>query len=920
MNCYCSAPVKCTLTKAGTPAFTCAANKCRFMALTPVQASGYRRIVAQPGETHGVAVVRFEAVLHPETKAMHVTATGPTGMDDALLEVLEEEQYKPSWYVEKKAYLYPMDSYGPLVSALKRLGKTKVDVEEIPSFFFRCVQAAQEIQLQHECNVEGGASQRPDIEDVVYAQLRPFQRKGVDFIISRGGRGMIADDMGLGKTIQALAVAHHYRDEWPVLIVCPLSLVENWAKEFTRFCSIPMGRIAILQTGKLSVTDVHSVVIVPYSSLKCLDGVALTFKVVVLDESHYIKTVDSKRTVATLKICRDATRVLLLSGTPTLSRPIELYPQLQAIMHPSWTPTKSQFGARYCNAFVSRFGVDYTGHSNMSELHVLLQHFAIRRTKVELGNELPSKSRQLLYVYVTPKERKALEKGVAALRKSLKDGGGLSADGNAASAEYSSSPRAGSALDLKSATARAKVAAVQDYVRSIAEQIVESGQKVIFFAHHRCMMEAIRGTVEKVHPAEPLDFIYIVGDTPAAQRDELIRHFQTQARCHVAILSMQACGVGHNLTCATMVVFAELDWNPSTHLQCEDRVHRMGQVSTCVIKYLLAEGTSDSVIWPMLQTKLTVTHAVLEDAAAGGDGWSAGADTRRVARTDVCLTPSSQERRQTTLEAYLSSSGSRSCQTTQNGESGSDARTPVAKNGPAGASRETPGRSQTAAATAAEAEPVLLDIATLRQRRESNRVSTALPPSPRGSGLLPISVDAPDPAAASSSVPVLAVPVGAAQRQATLLQAPTTLNNSSAASQGAARTKTAFRVSVATAAPGVSSTLSSASTRSNGTAPSPRSHTTVKLPFVVRPSSTIGSPTPPSTHPSVAAPVATISTAVTATASSSTAFVGCGEQVRLAPAPRSEELRRYNARRTLFTVGSVGEKRPRSDGGENNAA
>jgi hypothetical protein len=76
---------------------------------------------------------------------------------------------------------------------------------------------------------------------------------------------------------------------------------------------------------------------------------------------------------------------------------------------------------------------------------------------------------------------------------------------------------------------------------------------------------------------------------------------------------MLSSGTGHNFTCARTVIFAELDWNPSTHLQCEDRVHRIGQNEECSIQYLLAEGTTDTLVWPLLQEKMTVSQAVLDN-------------------------------------------------------------------------------------------------------------------------------------------------------------------------------------------------------------------------------------------------------------------------------------------------------------------
>lgn len=41
--------------------------------------------------------------------------------------------------------------------------------------------------------------------------------------------------MGVGKTVQAIAIAYVYREEWPVLVVCPASLKYNWKEEFLKW-------------------------------------------------------------------------------------------------------------------------------------------------------------------------------------------------------------------------------------------------------------------------------------------------------------------------------------------------------------------------------------------------------------------------------------------------------------------------------------------------------------------------------------------------------------------------------------------------------------------------------------------------------------------------------------------------------------
>ncbi|KAG5503955.1 hypothetical protein GH5_04811 [Leishmania sp. Ghana 2012 LV757] len=668
MNCQCDHPARYLISRDGKPCYTCALGRCRFYALAPVQCEGYTRVtLGAPGcplADIGV-VLRFEALVHPTDKnagCFMIRVQGEVSRWEALrLAVLQDPQFEGMWYTAGRAFLYPMAQYTRLIAAVKARSLPQMALEEIPNFYFRCVERMRQLPRQYADDVAAGRARLPDNEDLVYRCLKPFQRDGVRFVLEHHGRAMIADDMGLGKTVQAIAVAHHYRDEWPVLVVCPMSLMENWAKEFNKFCSIPFARIAILQGAKATATSLQDVAIVSYSSLKCVEHAH--FNVVILDESHYIKAGSAKRAQQSLKLCRESRRVILLSGTPAMSRPIELYAQLQAVQ-PSIVPSKSQFGARYCNSFVGRFGIDLTGHAHPDELHSLLRHYLIRRTKRELGNELPSKSRQLLYIYITDKEKKALEKQIVALRRSLGSASTAATtsafatadSGGSAGSDWAS--RAPNVFELKMATARAKIPAVQDYVSGTVEQHLDSGEKLILFAHHQCMMEALRSAVEAVRPRQPIDYIYISGDTPPAQREAAAEHFRTEATCTVAILSMQSSGTGHNFTCASTVVFTELDWNPSTHLQCEDRVHRIGQAQPCHIKYLLAEGTSDSVIWPLLQTKLSVTTAMFEAPNAIGAEVHLhdGADKQNVARRDVAAaaslsTPSTSQ--QSTLDQFM---------------------------------------------------------------------------------------------------------------------------------------------------------------------------------------------------------------------------------------------------------------------------
>ena len=182
----------------------------------------------------------------------------------------------------------------------------------------------------------------------------PFQKEGLDFCVSRQGRCLIGDEMGLGKTVQAIASAFAYRSDWPLLVVVPSSMKLTWVDELEKW--LPMlqpGDIKLVSckqdTAGLSTTPIT---VVTYGMFQTKSSVVAQhildtqFGVVVLDESHYIKNNKSVRTGWLQKIAAAAKRAILLSGTPALARPVELYPQVAALR-------KDLFGS--FSAFTKRY-------------------------------------------------------------------------------------------------------------------------------------------------------------------------------------------------------------------------------------------------------------------------------------------------------------------------------------------------------------------------------------------------------------------------------------------------------------------------------------------------------------------------------------------------------------------------------------
>uniref|UniRef100_A0A8C2UDI1 Zinc finger RANBP2-type containing 3 n=1 Tax=Coturnix japonica TaxID=93934 RepID=A0A8C2UDI1_COTJA len=439
-------------------------------------------------------------------------------------------------------------------------------------------------------------------------KLLPFQEKGIIFALQRSGRCMIADEMGLGKTIQAIAISYYYRKEWPLLIVVPSSLRYPWVDEMEKWIpELSPDDIIIIQ-NKTDTQRISSskVTILGYglltSDAQTLVGALYrqNFKVVVIDESHYMKSRNATRSKILLPIVQKAMRAILLTGTPALGRPEELFMQIEALF-PGRFGTWSEYAKKYCDARLRFFGRrkqwDCRGASNLEELHQLLRKIMIRRLKNDVLTQLPPKVRQRIPFDLPQATAKNLNASFAEWEKLMR--------------KLNSEPTDSHFAEVMSLitrmykeTAIAKAGAVKDYIKMMLEN---DKLKFLVFAHHISMLQACTEAVIE----NKVRYIRIDGRVPSAERIHLVNQFQKDPDTRVAILSIQAAGQGLTFTAATHVVFAELYWDPGHIKQAEDRAHRIGQCSSVNIHFLIAKGTLDPLMWAILNRKAKVTGSTL---------------------------------------------------------------------------------------------------------------------------------------------------------------------------------------------------------------------------------------------------------------------------------------------------------------------
>ncbi|KAF8821191.1 SWI2/SNF2-containing protein [Cardiosporidium cionae] len=444
-------------------------------------------------------------------------------------------------------------------------------------------------------------------------QLKPFQLEGIEFGLSRNGRVLIGDEMGLGKTLQSLAIAAYYCDDWPLLVVCPSSIRFQWRDQAIRWLPhhLKPQDICVVTSGKTQIPSKIKMVIISYDLISSNSKFQQAYQTIICDESHYLKNIQAKRTQVLTPIVRHSRRAILLSGTPALNKPIELYQQI-AVLLPDFG-SYQEFAARYCeqqlNWFTKR--MEFVGHKHVDELHLFLKNtIMIRRLKKDVQKELPPKLRSRVPIEVPEKEMREIRDKMKFLN-SVDEGFSEKFQLKEGPPEPLKSGNKGSQQlisELFTLTGRAKIKGATDYI----SYLIQADCKFLVFAHHKEMLDALEKQTQK----EKITYIRIDGSTDMAKREVYVKKFQSEAQCKVALLSITACGQGLNLTAAGIVVFAELYWVPGQMIQAEDRSHRIGTDFASVdIHYLIAEKTLDENVWKTLTRKWGVMTSTLDGAA-----------------------------------------------------------------------------------------------------------------------------------------------------------------------------------------------------------------------------------------------------------------------------------------------------------------
>lgn len=408
--------------------------------------------------------------------------------------------------------------------------------------------------------------------DGLLCELRRYQEWGVKYILHQE-RVLLGDEMGLGKTVQAIASMVSLKNTGAThfAVVCPASVITNWCREIAEKSKLRVIKVhgpgrsralrAWVEYGGVAVTTYETT-----GYFKLEDG--FRFSMLVVDEAHYIKNPEARRTINVTNIAKKAERLLFMTGTALENKVSEMISLIQILQPKVANQVRGMEFLAAAPQFRKRIATVY-----------------YRRKREDVLTELPEMIEQKEWCTLLPEEERVYERAV--LSKS-----------------YSDARRVSWNVDDPHNSSKAR------RMLEIIEEAEDDGRKVIVFSF---FLDTIR-TVKNLLGDKCLNPIN--GSVSPARRQEIIDEFNDAPAGTVLAAQIQSGGTGLNIQAASVVILCEPQFKPSIENQAISRAYRMGQTRNVLVFRLLCENTVDEKIIALLQQKQALFDAFADKSEA----------------------------------------------------------------------------------------------------------------------------------------------------------------------------------------------------------------------------------------------------------------------------------------------------------------
>lgn len=438
--------------------------------------------------------------------------------------------------------------------------------------------------------------------------MREYQKDGYYWLCllrKYNFSGILADDMGLGKTLQVIALLDKYRNEGISLVVCPSSLILNWAEEIKKFSktlkAIPIYGNLNQRKQIIQNANNYHVLITSYDYLKndLLDYQDLQFNYLILDEAQYIKNKNTKNAISVKKL--NSKHRLALTGTPIENSLAELWSIFDFLM-PNYLYDYSYFKNNFESLIIKND--DRQAKLNLKKL---VKPFILRRHKKEVLKELPNKTEHIIELYFNDLEEKLYQANVLKIKQYL---GNKEVTNKIQVLAMLTKLRE---ICLDASLIYQDVNELSSKIKGCLDLIVqlqENKQKVLVFSSFTSVFDILKEQLEMKN----ISYYTLVGSTSKDKRQELVSSFQNDDTT-VFLISLKAGGTGLNLTAASSIIHLDPWWNIAAQNQATDRAYRIGQHNNVQVYKLIMKNTIEEKIMDLQKSKQDIADIFLKDNA-----------------------------------------------------------------------------------------------------------------------------------------------------------------------------------------------------------------------------------------------------------------------------------------------------------------
>jgi SWI/SNF-related matrix-associated actin-dependent regulator 1 of chromatin subfamily A len=411
-------------------------------------------------------------------------------------------------------------------------------------------------------------------------ELWGFQKADLEYALRRNNT-LIGDQPGLGKTPTAITFANEIGAK-RVLVLCPASIRLQWVKRIREWTTLrwPYHIHAILNS-RHGVHPHAEWTVVSYDLARTeAIGKGLArglYDLLILDEAHYLKSVDAGRTRAVFgggdvrhfePLASRCGAILALTGTPLPNRPREAYTlarglHFDAIDWLSEDAFKRRFNPSIRNERIDpktgmmRYYTDERTGRHAELQSRLRSTFMVRHLKREVMTQLHMPIYDIIQLEETGAVKQALE------AESLLDIDPENLEG--ADAET-----LGHISVIRKQMGIALAPQVADYV----EMLLDGGEeKLVLFAWHIEVLDMLQARLHKY------GLVRIDGSTGAVKKQKLVDKFIAEPGVQICLGNIQSMGTGTDglQKVSNHALIAEPSWTPSDNEQAFDRLDRGGQ-------------------------------------------------------------------------------------------------------------------------------------------------------------------------------------------------------------------------------------------------------------------------------------------------------------------------------------------------------